>query len=179
MNEKVILDACCGCRQFWFDKKNPNVLFIDKRKEAKGFQDARPNKEINPDLILDFRNLPFKDRSFKLVVFDPPHLLADGPTYRMTKEYGWLDRKTWREDLTKGFNECWRVLEDYGVLIFKWNECSIKKKEVLSLFSQQPLFGHPILSKTKTHWITFMKIPSITQPTKQPDRTEPIDFGVK
>ena len=26
-----ILDACCGGRQFWFDKENPNVLFADCR----------------------------------------------------------------------------------------------------------------------------------------------------
>src|SRR4030067_1040132 len=26
-----ILDACCGGRQFWFDKENPNVLFADWR----------------------------------------------------------------------------------------------------------------------------------------------------
>ena len=27
----LILDACCGGRQFWFDKENPNVLFADQR----------------------------------------------------------------------------------------------------------------------------------------------------
>ena len=39
-NDKLILDACCGSRMFWFDKHNPNVLFVDKRSEtvtAKGF----------------------------------------------------------------------------------------------------------------------------------------------
>lgn len=29
-----ILDACCGSRMFWFDKNNPNVLFMDKRNET-------------------------------------------------------------------------------------------------------------------------------------------------
>lgn len=26
--EKEILDATCGSRMFWFDKDNPNVVFI-------------------------------------------------------------------------------------------------------------------------------------------------------
>lgn len=34
MSKKIILDACCGSRMFWFDKKNPNVLFIDNRSET-------------------------------------------------------------------------------------------------------------------------------------------------
>lgn len=30
-SDKLILDACCGSRMFWFDKHNPLVLFVDKR----------------------------------------------------------------------------------------------------------------------------------------------------
>ena len=29
--DKLILDACCAGRGFWFDKENPNVLFADRR----------------------------------------------------------------------------------------------------------------------------------------------------
>ncbi len=29
---KQILDACCGSRMFWFDKKNPHVEFCDNRE---------------------------------------------------------------------------------------------------------------------------------------------------
>lgn len=28
---KIILDACCGSRMFWFDKENPWTLFADIR----------------------------------------------------------------------------------------------------------------------------------------------------
>ncbi len=76
----------------------------------------------------------------------------------MIKEYGCLNKETWKEDIKKGFEECWRVLDDYGILVFKWNESSIKKKEVLEVIEREPLFGHPNLSKTKTHWFVFMKI---------------------
>ena len=66
--EKFILDVCCGCRQFWFDKKQANTVYMDIRREEKGFQDVRPNKEIQPDIVADFRRLPFPDERFKFGV---------------------------------------------------------------------------------------------------------------
>jgi len=157
MLDKYILDVCCGCRQFWFDKNHKNTVYMDMRKEEKGFQNARPNKEIQPDIIGDFRNIPFSNRSFKMVVMDPPHILADGPLFRMAKEYGWLDKLNWWNDIRDGFNEAWRVLDNYGTLIFKWNETSISKKDVLNAIGKRPLFGHPVGSRVNTHWLCFMK----------------------
>jgi SAM-dependent methyltransferase len=158
MKDKFILDACCGRRSFWFNKAHPNTLYIDNRVREKGFDDDRPNFDIKPDKVVDFRDMPFKDKSFKLVVMDPPHIIAKGETFRMTKRYGYLNRETWKEDIKKGFDECWRVLEDKGVLIFKWNNVSIKHKEVLEVIGRDPLFGHLNSSKIATHWFTFMKI---------------------
>ena len=157
--EKIILDACCGGRMFWFNKNHPNTLYVDNRKTGSGFG-YNPGHRVNPDILMDFRKLKFSDNSFKLVVFDPPHLITDSEETNMVKCYGRLDRNTWQKDIKKGFDECWRVLEDYGVLIFKWNEFSIKKKEVLEVIDKEPLFGHRIQSKTKTHWFCFMKIPN-------------------
>ncbi len=162
-NEKLILDACCGARLFWFNKKHPNTIYIDNRRRDKGYNDYRPNREINPDKIMDFRKLKFFNKTFKLVVMDPPHIFSKGENFRMVKDYGWLDRETWREDIKKGFDECWRVLDDYGVLIFKWNEASVKRKEVLEVIGREPLFGHPNGSKIPTHWLCFMKIPEDKQ----------------
>jgi ubiquinone/menaquinone biosynthesis C-methylase UbiE len=64
--EKKILDACCGSRMFWFDKTNPNVLFMDKRKEILTAKDRDKIRviEVNPDIVGDFTNMPFKDESF-------------------------------------------------------------------------------------------------------------------
>jgi SAM-dependent methyltransferase len=156
--EKFILDVCCGCRQFWFDKKQANTVYMDIRREEKGFQDVRPNKEIQPDIVADFRRLPFPDERFKLVVMDPPHIISEGPLFRMTKEYGWLEQDTWTEDIRKGVEECWRVLEWNGVFVFKWNEASVDRATVLQVIKWEPLFGHPVLSKIGTHWFTFMKL---------------------
>src|SRR5688572_28606952 len=121
MNQKFILDACCGGRSFWFNKNHPNTLYIDIRKEERGCIPARPNFEVSPDEQMDFRDLKFPDKSFKLVVWDPPHLMFPGENSWIAKKYGVLDKKTYRGDLVKGFSECYRVLEDFGVLIFKWS----------------------------------------------------------
>lgn len=144
----------------WFNKKHPNAIYHDKRLRNKGFDDFRPNFSIVPDIQGDWSNLPFEDESFKLVVMDPPHLFRpEESQMRMVKYYGNLDKDNWRDSIKKGFEECWRVLEDYGVLIFKWSEAKIKKKEVLEVLGREPLFGHPNGSRVPCHWITFMKIP--------------------
>lgn len=77
MDDKKILDACCGSKMFWYDKNNPDVVFMDVRKERCTLCDGR-TLEVNPDVIADFRNIPFPDETFYLVVFDPPHLIHAG-----------------------------------------------------------------------------------------------------
>jgi len=161
--QKLILDACCGPKMMWFNKNHPNTIYIDQRKCEKGYNPNRYNREINPDAIMDFRDLKFPNKSFKLVVMDPPHLNQAGEKMIMRIDFGMWNKQTWKEDLKKGFDECWRVLDDFGVLIFKWNETQIKKKEVLQVLERQPLFGHPVQSKIPTHWFCFMKIPSEEQ----------------
>jgi len=163
MKCKFILDACCGSRMFWFQKNQPNTIFQDIREYDKGYIDNRPNRELHPDIIGDFRKMDFKDKTFKLIVFDPPHLIGKGMGSRITRTYGELNKDTWREDIKKGFEECWRVLDDYGILIFKWNDSSVKRKEVLETIGKTPLFGHPNGSKIPTHWFCFMKIPEISE----------------
>ena len=157
MNE-IILDVCCGGRQFWFNKENPNTIYMDNRVREKGHNYHRINHEVKPDIVADFRKIPFDNNKFRLVVFDPPHIFAKNENGVITKQSGYLNKETWKVDLLKGFNECIRVLQPEGVLVFKWNECRIKKKEVLDLFPLKPLFGHPSGSKSKTHWLCFMKI---------------------
>ncbi len=158
MEDKFILDACCGGRMFWFNKKHPNTIYVDRRSEEKGFCYQRPSFEVQPDEIMDFRKLKFPDKSFKMVVFDPPHIIRIGNKSWMSQKYGMLG-KSWEKNLKKGFNECWRVLEDYGTLIFKWSESEIPVRKILSLFPQTPLFGHPTAKSGNTKWFCFMKIP--------------------
>lgn len=138
---------------FWFDKNNKDVIFMDNRKINDVLCDGR-KLVIDPDLIGDFRNLPFTDKTFKLVVFDPPHLLKVGEKSWLFKKYGRLGLE-WRDDLKRGFAECFRVLDNDGILIFKWNEQQIKMSDIKPLFPCQPLFGD---KRAKTFWLVFMKI---------------------
>lgn len=83
--------------------------------------------------------MPFPDESFKLVVFDPPHLKTLGKTSWLAKKYGRLF-PTWEDDIKHGFDECMRVLEPLGVLIFKWNEYEIATKRILQLIEKNTAF---------------------------------------
>lgn len=150
----LILDACCGSRMFWFDKHNSNVIFMDNRTLNTTLNDGR-KLVIDPDMIEDFRDMPFSDDTFNLVVFDPPHLLHAGDNSWLAKKYGVLNSDTWQDDLKRGFDECIRVLKPNGTLIFKWNTEQIPMNDVLKLFDQRPLFGD---KRAKTRWLVFMKM---------------------
>lgn len=157
--EKKILDVCCGGRMFWFNKEDPDTLYVDKRvmePTEVGHGIHKRTRKCLPDKVMDFRELDLPDNQFSLVVFDPPHLFL-GKNSHTAKVYGSLDKETWQEDLRKGFAECFRVLKPDGVLIFKWHEFNIPLKEVLALTPIQPLFGHKSGKAQLTHWITFMK----------------------
>lgn len=150
-----ILDMCCGGRMFWLNKQNKETVFCDNRVESSVLCDGRVF-EIKPDVVCDFTELPFAEGSFRLVVFDPPHLLKAGNSSWLAKKYGVLP-SNWKAVLAAGFREAFRVLEDYGILIFKWSEVDIKLSEILKLTEQKPLFGHKSGKLNNTHWLCFMK----------------------
>ena len=150
---KYKLDACCGSKMFYFNKENENVIFMDNRQVSEILCDGR-KLEIKPDVVADFRHMPFGNNTFKVVVFDPPHLVNVGKSSWLAKKYGKLSKESWRTDIKQGFNECMRVLDIYGVLIFKWNEEQIKLKEILNIINYKPLFGN---KRAKTHWLVFVK----------------------
>lgn len=156
MSVPPVLDPASGSRMFYFDKADQRVLFGDIRSEQHVLCDGRA-LDVNPDALMDFRDLPFDDSTFSVVIFDPPHLVRAGPQSWQAAKYGRLDRDTWRDDLRAGFAECFRVLRPEGVLIFKWNETQIPVSQILALTDQKPLVGHRVGKQMKTHWITFIK----------------------
>ena len=112
---------------FWFQKSRDDTVYMDNRELEDMLCDGR-KLEIKPDIVADFRSIPFSDNSFKLVVFDPPHLVRVG-------EKSWLAKK-------------------YGHLGSNWKEEQIKLSEILKLTDIKPLFGN---KRAKTHWLVFIK----------------------
>jgi len=154
---KLILDPASSMRSFYFDKKDKRVLFGDIRVKETHLLTNGQTIHIEPDEVMDFRAIPYPDETFKVVVFDPPHMLNLSEKSWMRKKYGVLDKETWQDDLTKGFAECFRVLKDEGTLIFKWNEVSIPLKDILALTPYKPVLGHPSGKRMGTHWVLFIK----------------------
>ena len=150
--EQIILDACCGSRMFHFDKNNKNVVFMDNRDFEDTLCDGRQLK-VHPDIVADFRSIPFKDNSFSLVIFDPPHLIKVGESSWIYKKYGKL-QKTWTSDIKKGFDECMRVLKPRGTLIFKWSTRNITLKQILDVIRTRPIIYH---KNNNTFFLVFMK----------------------
>jgi SAM-dependent methyltransferase len=152
-----ILDPASSMRSFYFDKTDPRVTFGDIREDETHLLTNGQTIHIKPDMVMDFRNLPFDNNQFDLVIFDPPHLPGLSEKSWIRKKYGVLDKETWREDIRKGFKECFRVLRTNGTLVFKWNEFSIPTSEVIKLAPVAPVIGHPSGKRMQTHWLLFVK----------------------
>lgn len=146
-----ILDACCGSRAFWYDKKHPDAIFIDIRPEVK------------PDIVMDCRYTNFPDKTFDLIVFDPPHD-AYGKNNKgiFHERYGGFSAGENRSLVKNAFIEFDRILRDEGFIIFKWNTHGQKLKAILPLISRfEILFGQLTKQKTmessQTYWFALKK----------------------
>lgn len=71
-----VLDPACGGRMFWFDKSDDRVLFGDVRDESWELCDGR-RFDVRPDMLMDYRDLPFPDETFRMVTLDPPPDLVE------------------------------------------------------------------------------------------------------
>ena len=168
LSDKYILDATCGSRTIWFQKRHPSAVYMDCREEhdtaiwKSTKNDSVRTLDVEPDVVSDFTEMPFPDNTFHLVVFDPPHLLRIGENAWMRKKYGKLP-EDWPKLIHDGFQECMRVLKPYGTLVFKWSEIDISTREVIKVIGQEPLFGHRSGKAMKTHWLCFMKLESEVQ----------------
>ena len=152
MSDKPILDACCGSRMFWFDRNNPDVVFADNRYVSTTLCDGR-TLVIEPDVEMDFRDMPYPDNTFNLVVFDPPHLIYAGEKSWLAQKYGVLPKEC-QPYLKAGFSECMRVLKPTNTLIMKWNTEQISLSQMLKAIGYHPLFGD---QRGKTRWLVFQK----------------------
>ena len=163
-----ILDATCGGRSIWLpgNKDREDTLYIDNREESPGFAEEGTDYEqyysVEPESVEDYRDLPYNDESFNLVVFDPPHVVTDGGMEQLSgivqRRYGALRAETWQSDLEQGFEELWRVLKPGGSMVFKFADNHVDFRDVLELAPTDPLFGTTTKKgNTETRWFVFYK----------------------
>jgi SAM-dependent methyltransferase len=145
-----ILDATCGKRGIWFDKKCPLATYIDIRAE------------VEPDMVMDCTKTSFADKTFDLIVFDPPHMVC-GPKSDMAQRYGHFLTADILRLIEEAFIEFHRILKDEGFVLFKWNDHDITLERILTLIHPPfaPLFGQKTAHRTKhssaTYWMCLVK----------------------
>lgn len=147
-----ILDACCGGKMFWYEKNLEFVDFQDNRELQTELCDGR-KFSVKPDFIGDVTKMDIPDESYDMVVLDPPHLKRGGDNAWIVLKYGKLPSE-WLLWIERAFKECFRVLKNNGVLIFKWNDEQIPFAEVVKLSPYKPIFGD---KRAKTRWTVFVK----------------------
>ena len=154
-----ILDATCGSKEIWFQKNHPFVTFMDKRKGYFFYQYPNsPKKEeyhIEPDVVSEWKDAPFPDNIFDMVIFDPPHIIRNGEKGILPTKYTVLKPDTWRQELQIGIKKLFDVLKPNGFFVLKWDECNIKKEEIFKLIPYPPLFG--TRTGSDNYWIVFLK----------------------
>lgn len=71
----IIVDVCHNTGKMWNGcKYKPNIKMDI-------------NIDFKPDVISDFRNIPLKNNSIDIIVFDPPYLPTDGDSENASKIY--------------------------------------------------------------------------------------------
>lgn len=115
-NAELIADVA----RLWLDE---DWTYLDPTYGKGGFWTVwRPKKLVGRDLnpekstngqSMDFRELPFKDHAFDVVVFDPPYKLSGTPAMgEMDERYGIDEAMDWKDKMAlirDGAKECARV----------------------------------------------------------------------
>ena len=110
-----VLDATANRRKMWTGVEHKGEMV---------FMDIDP--EVKPDVVGDFREMPFPADNFDVIVFDPPHLpvAAASPqsSVRYKRDYG-LARSAHADNISECFGpflrEAARVLKADGLVFAK------------------------------------------------------------
>jgi hypothetical protein len=97
---QTVLDATWGTGKFWTASTGLDVVGLDLSSHGR------------PDVVADFRALPFADGAFDVVVFDPPYQWDEGKTKRsvMGSRFStYRDEGDAHEKISRGSQEAWRV----------------------------------------------------------------------
>lgn len=167
IDKMVILDATAGNRMMWGKNKEQDIqrtIFIDKEN---GFL-------IEPDIIVDNTNLPFRTTfQFISIIFDPPWGINMPPWWLNKKKrqgsggiHYFGDFKS-KIQLLSYIHKAQEEFKRYtNRVCFKWGERNISLWSILPFFREwneiyrreikTPMnkAGH---SKNKNWWVTFIR----------------------
>ena len=154
----MILDATAGNRHMYGGDKDPwQVVFMDQEKLL----------FFPPDVFATWEYLPFRDNSFKGVIFDPPHIFSETSMYNKNpssrpngakKRPGWYGAFSSKRQAIHAFLAAQREFSRISSeLYFKWNTASLGIDSVLTLFMDWTLVRMvPFRSRGKkpsTYWV--------------------------
>lgn len=176
-----ILDATAENQSIWKIKESPFILWID----------IEPELEIKPDILMNNEKTSFPDNYFHTIFFDPPHGWGkelgkswmsirnkeDKKLYPWgqpsgTVYYGWdkySSKTALISHIHRAQKEFYRILQDNGILWFKWDECEIPLNNLEVFFRDwiimmkiqigaNPMMGNnPKESISKSWWVLLMK----------------------
>ena len=157
---KPILDATAGNRAYRKNKNPPHTVFMDKEIGL-----SRP-----PDILGDWKNLPFRDNVFQHVEFDPPHSKFGLNSIHMNPlGHGQKGGGTWWGSLETGwYGVFYKAQKEFARvsdrLCFKWNTTSHALDKVLKVFEEWVEVyrkNHTSTMKrggSETWWITMTSI---------------------
>ena len=151
----MILDLTAGYRAMW-KGKHQNVIFLDKRKE------------VTPDIVASNEKLPFKDKAFEKLVYDPPHTVGTLTPFYTHEPEGfdryshWDSRPDFYKNIISVNNEAYRVLKDSGLFVIKWCDLTIKHGLIINLMDnfelkRRTLFQSKNQNKSKKFFLYFKK----------------------
>jgi tRNA G10 N-methylase Trm11 len=156
------------------NKYSENIVYLDRHREL----------YIKPTIYADSQQLPFKDKSFDIILFDPPHQWASsekipvygapyrkkilltmgikGHTYYGVEQY--KNRRQLIRYIYQSQKEFKRVLKDDGILMLKWCEVEIPLDRLLQVFEDwRELMRIPVKSQQQTmgekqtYWVMMEK----------------------
>lgn len=109
-----VVDLTCNSRKMWKGLNTEGIVFCDI------------DPEVNPDIVCDFKNTPFKDNEVSVIVFDPPQLPSAAGSEKslkpFVKNYG-LDKSVKGYNIDEIFEpflkEAHRILMNDGLIFVK------------------------------------------------------------
>ena len=165
----MILDACCGPKMMYKglhrNFSQEEIVFMDIRKGVFPLDKWHvPPVIVEPDILADIHKLPFRDKVFSLILFDPPHGSFGVAAYFGAK-YGGLKPSEYVSLLIWANIEFARVLKDDGYILAKIHQYGERDRAAIRNFTNFKLLmsidfeskaGHKNV-KGKTRWMIFVK----------------------